>query len=132
MKVYVITKGVYSSYHICAVAIDKNKAEILRKAFSDSWDEAEIETYETNQFITEIESGLKLYSCSMHKDDDTSISTYNSDLEYVCSKDFKVREYKKGFMAPGYEVYVWAKDEDHARKIAADKIAEYKARKAGI
>lgn len=132
MKVYVITKGAYSCYHICAVATDKKKAEILRKAFSNSSDKATIETYETDQFMTEIESGLKLYSCSMRKDNDTFISTYNLDLEYVCPKDFKVREYKKGFMAPGYEVYVWAKDEDYARKIAADKIAEYKARKAGI
>lgn len=50
MKIYVITKGAYSDYHICAVATDKKKAEILRKAFSDDWNEAQIETYETDRF----------------------------------------------------------------------------------
>lgn len=134
MTVYVITKGDYSDYHICAVATDKKKAEVLRKAFSDKdgWREAVIETYETDQFLTEIESGLKLFDCAVKDDSEMSISTDMSDLDYIDDSDFRVREYSKGYMAPGYGVYVWAKDEDRARKIAADKIAEYKARKAGV
>lgn len=132
MKVYVITKGAYSCYHICAVATDKKKAEILRKAFSDSWDEAEIETYETDQFITEIENGFKLYNCGLKDGEDLSISTYLEDLDYMTDSDFRVKRFSKGWCAPGYGIKVWAKDKDHARKIAADKIAEYKARKAGI
>lgn len=31
MKVYVITKGIYSDYHICAVAMDEEKAKVLGK-----------------------------------------------------------------------------------------------------
>ena len=49
MKVYVITKGEYSDYGICGVAIDKDKAEILRKFYSDRYDEAEIEEYDTEE-----------------------------------------------------------------------------------
>ena len=134
MTVYVITKGDYSDYHICAVSTDKKKAEVLRKAFDDKdgWREARIETYETNQFLTEIESGMKLFECAMKDDVEMSVSTYMSDLDYIDDLCFRVREYSKGYMAPGYGVYVWAKDSDHARKIAADKIAEYKARKARV
>lgn len=135
MKVYVITKGAYSDYHICGVATDKKKAEILRKAFSNICDKAEIETYETDQFITEIESGFKLYDCALKDGEDLSISTYLYGLDcldYMTDSDFRVRRFSKGWCAPGYGIKVWAKDEDHARKIAADKIAEYKARKAGI
>lgn len=132
MKVYVITKGAYSGYHICAVATDKKKAEILRKAFSDSRDKAEIETYETDQFITEIENGFKLYDCVLKDGEDLLISRYPYDLDYMTDSDFRVKRFSKGWYAPGYGIKVWGKDEDHARKIAADKIAEYKARKAGI
>ena len=134
MKVYVITKGAYSDYHICAVATDKKKAEILKKAFDDKdgWREACIETYETDQFITEIENGFKLYNCALKDGEDLSISTYLEDLDYMTDSDFRVKRFSKGWCAPGYGIKVWAKDEDHARKIAADKIAEYKARKAGI
>ena len=133
MTVYVITKGDYSDYHVCAVATDKKKAKILKKAFDDKdgWREARIETYETDEFITEIESGLKLFDCSM-KDGDLSVTTWMTDLDYIGSSDFKVRKHKERFNTSTYAVYVWAKDEDHARKIAADKIAEYKAKEAGI
>lgn len=127
MKIYIITKGDYSSYHICAVSTDKNKAETLRKAFSDSWDEAQIETYESDEFLTEIENGFKLYDCVMKEDGNMSITTFESSIDYINSADFKVKKYEKA-----YKVYVWAKDKEHARKIAADKIAEFKAKKEGI
>lgn len=128
MKVYVITKGIYSDYRICAVALDKDKAEILRKAFSDSWEEAEIETYETDQFITEIEAGLKIYQCVMN---DNGLSAYERDYEYADDICFN-KVNKTNHRITTYSVYVWAKDEDSALKIAADKIAEYKAKEAGI
>lgn len=127
MEIYIITKGNYSDYHICTVSTDKKKAETLRKAFSDSWGEAQIETYDTDEFLTEIENGFKLYDCAMKKDGDMSIATCESSIEYIDSADFKVKKYEKA-----YRVYVWAKDKEHARKIAADKIAEFKAKKEGI
>lgn len=33
MKVYVITKGIYSDYHICGVALDKERANRLASFF---------------------------------------------------------------------------------------------------
>lgn len=36
MEIYVITKGTYSDYHICALTLDKEKAECLKKIYSDS------------------------------------------------------------------------------------------------
>lgn len=129
MKIYIITKGNYSSYHICAVSIDKKKAETLRKAFSNGWGEAQIETYESDEFLTEIENGFKLYDCAMKEDGDMSITTFESSIDYIDSANFKVKKYKN---VPRYGVYVWAKDKDHARKIAADKIAEFKAKEEGV
>ena len=129
MKVYIITKGEYSEYHICAVSTNKEKAELLQKAFSgnDSWNQVHIETYETDKFITEIERGLKVYWCVKNSDSDM-ISVERECLHLLEDNDFNVQTNIYG----GYWVYVWAKDEDHARKIAADKIAEYMAHKEGI
>lgn len=47
MKVYVITEGNYSDYHICTVTTNKERAEKLVKIFSDNWDDAKIEEYDT-------------------------------------------------------------------------------------
>jgi hypothetical protein len=127
MKVYIITKGDYSDYHICAVTTDKKKAEMLRKAYNDldGWRKARIETYDTDTFLTEIENGLKLYNCTMEHNKPMVI--HEVDLDYMNSHDFNVR-----YKHYTYWVYVWAKDEEHALKIASDKIAEYKANKEGI
>ena len=49
MKVYVITKGYYSDYHICAVAVDRKRAEHLAKLYgSGRNDYAEIEEFDTD------------------------------------------------------------------------------------
>ena len=49
MKVYVITQGCYSDYHICAVAIDRKKAERIAKLYSSGqYSLAEIEEFDTD------------------------------------------------------------------------------------
>ena len=135
MKVYVITKGSYSDYHICAVATDKKKAEKLKKIFTN-YDEAHIETYDTDAFITEIERGYKLYICKKYNDEYIDIDEI-TDFDYVSTLDFNVKKCKRHSIHDDkkyiiYIIYVWAKDENHAQKIAADKIAEYRAKKEMI
>lgn len=49
MKVYVITKGEYSDYHICCVCLDRETAERRKKLFSDNYDEAEIEEFDSDE-----------------------------------------------------------------------------------
>ena len=46
--IYVITKGSYSDYHICAVATNKERAEELKKMYSSRYEDAEIEEFEEN------------------------------------------------------------------------------------
>lgn len=50
MKIYAITKGNYSDYHICRLTTDYEKAKRYKEAYSDKWGEAWIETYEDNEF----------------------------------------------------------------------------------
>lgn len=49
MKIYAITKGDYSDYHICRLTTDYEKAKRYKEAYSDKWNEACIETYEDNE-----------------------------------------------------------------------------------
>ena len=49
MKIYIITKGCYSDYHICNVTADYEKAKRYKEAYSDNWGEACIEVYEDGE-----------------------------------------------------------------------------------
>ncbi len=116
MKIYAITKGKYSDYHICALTVDKDKAYRLREIYSDSYEEANVEEYYDGE---------------------------GKDLQffYLCDKEgnharlWEYPEKEKVFVdntGRMYAVGVYAKDKEHAEKKAHDMIAEYKARKEGI
>lgn len=113
MKVYVITQGVYSDYHIVGVALDKEKAERIA-SFFDS-DSTNIEEYDTEKW--DISDGRYLYSIRIDK----------GGIRIIENEDFYdpnvVRAYPWGI----YEVSVMARDKKHAMKIASDMIAQYKA-----
>lgn len=127
MNVYVITAGKYSDYHICAVTEDKNKAEILRKAFSSPYGyDAKIEKYDTEKYSTVIDYGYKPYSCIQLTDG--KIQIQDSELRSWV-------DYNKVFHSAHdnyYRMDVLAKDKRQARKIFTDRLAEYKAKKEGI
>lgn len=120
MKVYVITAGTYSNYHICAVAIDPVSAENLRLLYSDGWNgEAYIEEFETEErfirpetcwHITITKDG-KLHRC------------YEKNL---AGDGIRVDINRVSYFFVDYDVDVVAKDREHAIKIAQDLIAQYK------
>ena len=116
MKVYVITQGAYSDYHIIGVALDKEKAERIA-SFFDS-DSTEIEEYDTERW--DISDGRCLYTIRI---DNGRISIIDNDEFYDTNV---VRAYPSWNV---YEVSVMARDKEHAMKIASDMIAQYKAEK---
>jgi len=125
MKVYVITKGEYSDYGICAVTLDKENAKKLKEYFSDktgnAWDEeAMIEEYETD-VAEEIAQGKRIYEVDIY-DGEVSCQAKNH-VSYRINEVVKVN-------ARWYSVEVVARDGDRAKKIGCDKIAEYKYREA--
>lgn len=126
MKIYAITKGCYSDYHICALTTSKEKAERLKAIYSNNYrwssGEAEIEEYEDGEggdlrtLWTCDENGLNPNVCPVNVDDKEEIITYKNGEH-------------KGKV---YRVFVFANDADHATKKAQDMIAQYKAEKAGL
>lgn len=125
MKVYVITKGEYSDYHICAVSVDKEKAKMLQKVYSTSYEEADIEEFDTD----EEEERLKynnVYSCWYHKSD-YSVNVSESCGDYFRPDDLKVEKTRYGLYTN-----VLADTEEEALKIASDKFAKYRAEQLGL
>lgn len=116
MKIYIITKGDYSDYHICNVTTDYEKAKRYKKAYSENWGEACIEVYEDG------ENGKENYCWAYNSvNNAVKISEYNGKERVMTNREDKI-----------YSVYVYAPDEKHAVKKAQDMIAKYKAEQAGL
>ena len=120
-KVYVITKGHYSDYHICAVTLDKERAHKLQKMYTDGIYNAEIEEYIPNEAKPMFLFGVEFYEGKFIRFKADEYKSYDDGIIEV-SLDFDSDELHD-------IVWVKAADEDHALKIAQDKLAEYKYRK---
>lgn len=122
-KVYVITAGSYSDYHICAVSLDPQKAKVLAKFYTEhGYDQAGVEEYDADYEYDRIESGCQMY-----------IVTFDEQgyVEYIAPDGALTRENVFSWWG-GVKAVVWAKDAKAAVKIAAEKRAMYLAEKEGI
>lgn len=131
MKVYVITKGKYSDYHVCGVATDKETAEKLRVLNTDKWDEANVEEFDTDDGVKDLEKYVPAFLVHYDVEEDTAfadrchrrrdslrvISEINS-YRGICFEE--VVEYREG-MTP-----------EKAMKIFFDDLAKYRAEKEGL
>ena len=157
MKVYVITQGCYSDYHICAVTLDKDKAEQLRKMYTakesrygySSSDVAEIEEYETDDtgntfteeekqsnpveyYHIEINYNIKKNGITSSKIENLT-ACFFKDNEIVFDEVMaKGRYYGKPYLID-YEVNVRAdRSKDEAKKIAYDRFYKMLAERYGL
>lgn len=117
MKLYAITKGDYSDYHICALTSSKSKAKKLKLLYSGQYYDARIEEYEDGE------------------GDDVNVCWWCD--HNGCNAQFKeYPENERIVINPRTKeiagVYVFSKDAAHAEKKAQDMIAEYKAKLAGL
>jgi hypothetical protein len=123
-KIYVVTSGCYSDYHIVAATLDKDIAEKIAAKFSGRYDECEIEEY------CDAEIMLKpAWNISFDKAGNV-INTYGCESEYDYENIGECCERRWGECA--LNVSVSADDLDSAIKIAAEKRAKYLAEKLGL
>ena len=115
--VYVVTEGTYSDYHICGIFTTQENAEEYISVFfkDDRWSEYRIEEHDLNPYMAKFEEGLKPYFVRIDKegkidkvettrftDDQTHKVRFSSFNEYMI-------------------VYCWARDPEHAIKIAGER-----------
>ena len=124
MKLYAITDGEYSDYHIIALTADREAAEKISDMF-----QAVIEEFEDGETLLRNE----LYQFEFDKDakligeKHIELNSYNFDYETG------VYPYGYGvFDDLGYQVNVRTDKPEKAEKIAYDMLAEYRAKEEGI
>lgn len=124
-KVYVITHGCYSSYHICAVTLEEDKAEMLAKHFSDGFDTAQIEEYDTDD-ASKFLKIKQLFMCYYWKDKN-EITVAQTYYPPFAKADFTLHKTSKGAY-----VYVAADDKEMALEKASDLFAKFRSQEMGL
>lgn len=127
MKVYVLTEGCYSDYHIIGVTLDEKQAKIAADALSNEYFTVNCEEFETNDIndINVIKSGWNLWE--VYFDEKTHAITRIYRSKYPdCLGTVQLMRNKT------FCVEVYAEDKEHAIKSASDKLSKYLAEQAGI
>lgn len=137
-KVYVVTSGKYSDYHIIGVTMDEEKANRIADLLSTNYyDEANVEPYDTDEFEKQWKDETVIFHCQLDNRRRYANHRVNAFIPY--GQDEKMLDYPLGVVHhfrdeinDFYRIYVRAKDIEHAIKIAEDKIAEFRAQEEGI
>lgn len=127
MKLYAVTKGCYSDYHIITLTTRRDRAERLAKLYSDQFEEAIVEAYEEG----DIDDHRIPYEVYFYTSGNVTPYTRNFD-EWDPGELMKVIAYDNAGIGPEYRVLVLASSKELAVKIACDQLAQYKAEKEGI
>ena len=122
-KVYIVTSGSYSDYHICAASLDKEHAELLAEKYTDSYDDAEVEEYELDEFFEEAKRGYFWYWCTCQIENGMFGQVRIRKMDSY--ETGAVGKVTKAFRREQLHVDVLAENDEHARKIAAEKFATY-------
>ena len=127
---YAISSGSYSDYKINAVFSSKEKAEAKLNFFADG----KIEEFPFDPEMAEAPAGMLPFACYSHKWDSATCEYVPCLRAFSVDYDSVVRAGNKvsAWVGTASITYVWAKDRDHAIKIAAERFAHHDAIKAGI
>lgn len=123
MKIYVITKGEYSSYHIVGATTDEKLAKKLQKIHNNKFCEARVETYEDSY-----KEMLPIYEVFANLDGKILEINRQDVPLYHLKKDIGLLQTTPS----GYILNIQAEDKGVASKIFYDTLAQHKAEKEGI
>jgi hypothetical protein len=116
-KVWIVTTGEYSDYGISAVCSTEDKANQAAGMFRDANTPFEMEI---DAHVPKAKRGLKLFLCWVNKYD-TDISPSQFDPTFGDNTDVETKN------GESLRLWVWAKDTQHAAKIANEKRSRWVA-----
>lgn len=123
---YAIVDGYYSDYVVNAVFTTKELAEQQLPKYGDGYDDARIEEFSLDPIVPAPPAGMKGFSC--YSQEQGIIYARNCSDKEMTAKAIGIVD----STGPGYRVSAWARDKDHAIKIASEKFAHQKAIDLGI
>lgn len=143
MKLYVVTAGYYSDYHIVGIFESEEKAKLyVETNDNDYFDEnMSYREYDTlDDRIMDINDTRKLYSVEIYVHPNTGeivVNKIRSNRLIPGFEDGEFQEYRRwdkrlDRSVVVHGIHVLADCKEQALKIAQDKYTEYKAQKAGI
>lgn len=116
-KVYLVTSGSYSDYHIEAAFSTEELAEAYKKRWGDSYD-SYVEEWDLDPVDPHQHPNLSFFQVQMWRNGDTlqckSASPLSAEEDRIASPAWKGR-------MPLLITYCWARDKKHAVKIANEK-----------
>lgn len=133
MEVYVVTSGIYSDYMIHAVFLDREKAEsyVNRQGGKYLYEDFKIEIFEADE--PEKETERSIYTFYYSGDYKLQRFFREDASSYVPAiKEYDAHKWIDNFTETTYKEIrfeVLADSKEKAKKIAQDRIAEYKYRK---
>ena len=129
-KIYVVTAGVYSDYHIVAVCSDKSRAQEIANIYnlnhsSSTWGDAEVVEY-TDGCLVDLSRSA--YYISLRENGSIlSIKELYEESKIDCLFEVFESNGVRRLNSGEYIANIIADNKDQAIKIARDKIAELKA-----
>ena len=130
MKLYAVTKGEYSDYHIIALTADKDVAEKLAKKYSnrtnmygDGFEDAQVEEYEDGVVLLDMDC----YFVRVENGNVTEVVPPNTEETWF----FEEEELYNNSVEPmrsetnSYYTHVLARNVDEAAKIGKDRVMQY-------
>lgn len=128
-KIFAVTSGCYSDYHVCALFSSREKAEAFKSAVPD-YDYNDIEEYELDPPTADLlRRGYSVWNVHMLKDgtteraDRTDNSSYNvgeAGTHRIWERT-KARAYRGKGIPDILTAMVWAKTQEQAIKIVNEK-----------
>ena len=129
---YAISTGEYSDYRVCAIFTTREKAEAAKHSYGV---DAGIQEFRLDPVVPDCSAGRQLYLCSKPSTSD-QVYAFRACLSDSPFDDSLATDYAS-YLEPypvgtSSRVYVYARDREHAVKIAAEKFAKADAIQAGI
>lgn len=125
MRIFLVTEGDYSDYHVVAAFSTREKAEKFAKKFVNP---PEIEEYELDPVPERVyKDNMDLWYVQMAKDGKVWRSFKTQPYGEVDDSHFPDSIEVRGDPDIFFCFNVWARDEDHAIKIANEKRTQYLA-----
>ena len=115
--IYVCTQGDYSDYHIAGVFDDEKLAYKFASHFH-----CEVEEWPLNPFGPELSKGYFPFSVRMTKKGDT-VAVHRVEADYAYRREADATIHTLDWTG-NLLVYCWAKDKEHAIKIANETRAQ--------
>jgi hypothetical protein len=112
MKLFLVSDGCYSDYRICGIYTTQEKAELARKLYAADND---VEEWEVDA-MPDHPPGLFAFQVIMDREGSVSLVSFY-DAEAMPNRTWM----PSGNL--GVRFYMWAKDEEHAVKIANERRA---------